>query len=95
MLGGECNCVYLVKLFKVGGNVLLLDEFINDFDVEILWVFENVLLEFLGCVMVIFYDCWFLDCVVMYIMDYRDEGKINFFEGNYVDYESWLKVEYG
>lgn len=91
MLGGECNCVYFVKLFKVGGNVLLLDELINDLDVEIFCVLENVLLEFLGCVMVILYDCWFLDCVVIYIMDYCDEGNINFFEGNYLDYESWLK----
>ncbi|MEW9798776.1 energy-dependent translational throttle protein EttA [Alteromonas sp. CYL-A6] len=93
--GGERNRVHLAKLLKAGGNVLLLDEPTNDLDVETLRALENALLEFPGCAMVISHDRWFLDRVATHIMDYRDEGKINFFEGNYSDYESWLKSEYG
>ena len=93
--GGERNRVHLAKLLKAGGNVLLLDESTNDLDVETLRALENALLEFPGCAMVISHDRWFLDRVATHIMDYRDEGKINFFEGNYADYESWLKAEYG
>ena len=93
--GGERNRVHLAKLLKAGGNVLLLDEPTNDLDVETLRALENALLEFPGCAMVISHDRWFLDRVATHIMDYRDEGKINFFEGNYSDYESWLKQEFG
>ena len=93
--GGERNRVHLAKLLKAGGNVLLLDEPTNDLDVETLRALENALLEFPGCAMVISHDRWFLDRVATHIMDYRAEGKINFFEGNYADYESWLKAEYG
>jgi len=75
--------------------VLLLDEPTNDLDVETLRALENALLEFPGCAMVISHDRWFLDRVATHIMDYRDEGNINFFEGNYSDYESWLKQEFG
>lgn len=93
--GGERNRVHLAKLLKAGGNVLLLDEPTNDLDVETLRALENALLEFPGCAMVISHDRWFLDRVATHIMDYRDEGNINFFEGNYSDYESWLKQEFG
>jgi len=93
--GGERNRVHLAKLLKAGGNVLLLDEPTNDLDVETLRALENALLEFPGCAMVISHDRWFLDRVATHIMDYRDEGKINFFEGNYSDYETWLKAEFG
>jgi len=93
--GGERNRVHLAKLLKAGGNVLLLDEPTNDLDVETLRALENALLEFPGCAMVISHDRWFLDRVATHIMDYRDEGKINFFEGNYSDYENWLKQEFG
>lgn len=93
--GGECGCLYLVKLLQVGGNMLLFDELINDLDIEILCVLENVLLEFLGCVMVILYDCWFFDCIVMYILDYQDEGKVEFFEGNFTEYEEYKKCMLG
>ena len=93
--GGERNRVHLAKLLKAGGNVLLLDEPTNDLDVETLRALENALLEFPGCAMVISHARWFLDRVATHIMDYRDEGKINFFEGNSADYESWLKAEYG
>jgi ATP-binding cassette ChvD family protein len=93
--GGERNRVHLAKLLKAGGNVLLLDEPTNDLDVETLRALENAILEFPGCVMVISHDRWFLDRVATHIMDYRDEGKINFYEGNYNEYETWLKDTYG
>ncbi len=93
--GGERNRVHLAKLLKAGGNVLLLDEPTNDLDVETLRALENALLEFPGCAMVISHDRWFLDRVATHIMDYRDEGKINFYEGNYTDYSAWLKETYG
>lgn len=93
--GGERNRVHLAKLLKAGGNVLLLDEPTNDLDVETLRALENALLEFPGCAMVISHDRWFLDRIATHILDYRDEGKIEFFEGNYSDYEAWLKKTYG
>ncbi len=93
--GGERNRVHLAKLLKSGGNTLLLDEPTNDLDVETLRALENAILEFPGCVMVISHDRWFLDRVATHILDYRDEGKINFYEGNYTDYAAWLKAEYG
>jgi len=93
--GGERNRVHLAKLLKAGGNVLLLDEPTNDLDVETLRALENAILEFPGCAMVISHDRWFLDRVATHIMDYRDEGNINFFEGNYTDYSAWLKETYG
>ncbi|WP_026376973.1 energy-dependent translational throttle protein EttA [Aestuariibacter salexigens] len=93
--GGERNRVHLAKLLQAGGNVLLLDEPTNDLDVETLRALENALLEFPGCAMVISHDRWFLDRVATHIMDYRDEGKINFYEGNYTDYEAWLKANFG
>jgi sulfate-transporting ATPase len=93
--GGERNRVHLAKLLKAGGNTLLLDEPTNDLDVETLRALENAILEFPGCVLVISHDRWFLDRVATHIMDYRDEGKINFFEGNYNEYESWIKENYG
>ncbi|MGS2720900.1 energy-dependent translational throttle protein EttA [Paraglaciecola aestuariivivens] len=93
--GGERNRVHLAKLLKAGGNVLLLDEPTNDLDVETLRALENALLEFPGCAMVISHDRWFLDRIATHIMDYRDEGKINFFDGNYTEYAAWLKATYG
>lgn len=93
--GGERNRVHLAKLLKAGGNVLLLDEPTNDLDVETLRALENALLEFPGCAMVISHDRWFLDRIATHIMDYRDEGKINFYEGNYTEYAAWLKATYG
>ncbi|MFC4701833.1 energy-dependent translational throttle protein EttA [Glaciecola siphonariae] len=93
--GGERNRLHLAKLLKAGGNTLLLDEPTNDLDVETLRALENAILEFPGCVMVISHDRWFLDRVATHIMDYRDEGKINFYEGNYTEYAAWLKDTYG
>jgi energy-dependent translational throttle protein EttA len=93
--GGERNRVHLAKLVKVGGNLLLLDEPTNDLDVETLRALEEALLEFPGCAMVISHDRWFLDRIATHIIDYRDEGQVNFFEGNFSDYELWLKKTYG
>jgi sulfate-transporting ATPase len=93
--GGERNRVHLAKLLKSGGNTLLLDEPTNDLDVETLRALENAILEFPGCVLVISHDRWFLDRVATHILDYRDEGKVNFYEGNYTDYSTWLKETYG
>lgn len=93
--GGERNRVHLAALLKAGGNMLLLDEPTNDLDVETLRALENALLDFPGCAMVISHDRWFLDRIATHILDYRDEGKVNFFEGNYSDYETWLKATYG
>ncbi|EGR4125995.1 energy-dependent translational throttle protein EttA [Vibrio cholerae] len=93
--GGERNRVYLAKLLKAGGNVLLLDEPTNDLDVETLRALEEALLEFPGCAMVISHDRWFLDRIATHILDYRDEGKVNFYEGNYTEYMEWLKQTLG
>ena len=93
--GGERNRVHLAKLVQTGGNVLLLDEPTNDLDIETLRALEEALLEFPGCAMVISHDRWFLDRIATHILDYRDEGKINFYEGNFTDYEAWMKKTYG
>ncbi|GLR76739.1 energy-dependent translational throttle protein EttA [Aliivibrio sifiae] len=93
--GGERNRVHLAKLLKTGGNVLLLDEPTNDLDVETLRALEEALLEFPGCAMVISHDRWFLDRIATHILDYRDEGQVNFFEGNYTEYSDWLKKTLG
>ncbi|MBD1388795.1 energy-dependent translational throttle protein EttA [Neiella sp. HB171785] len=93
--GGERNRVHLAKLLKAGGNLLLLDEPTNDLDVETLRALEEALLEFPGCAMVISHDRWFLDRVATHILDYRDEGQVNFYEGNYTDYEAWLSDTLG
>lgn len=93
--GGERNRVHLAKLLKAGGNLLLLDEPTNDLDVETLRALENALLEFPGAAMVISHDRWFLDRIATHILDYRDEGKVNFYEGNYTDYEAYMKETLG
>lgn len=93
--GGERNRVHLAKLLKSGGNVLLLDEPTNDLDVETLRALEEALLEFPGCTLVISHDRWFLDRIATHILDYRDEGQVNFFEGNYEEYTTWLKQTQG
>ncbi len=93
--GGERNRVHLAKLLKTGGNVLLLDEPTNDLDVETLRALEEALLEFPGCAMVISHDRWFLDRIATHILDYRDEGQVNFYEGNYTEYTEWLKQTLG
>ncbi|MDA7746141.1 energy-dependent translational throttle protein EttA [Psychromonas sp.] len=93
--GGERGRLHLAKLLKSGGNLLLLDEPTNDLDIETLRALEDALLSFAGCAMVISHDRWFLDRIATHIIDYRDEGKVNFYEGNYSDYEAWMKKTYG
>lgn len=93
--GGERGRLQLAKLLQVGGNLLLLDEPTNDLDVETLRALENALLEFPGSAMVISHDRWFLDRIATHILDYGDEGKVRFFEGNYTEYEAWKKKELG
>ena len=93
--GGERNRVHLAKLVKTGGNVLLLDEPTNDLDIETLRALEDAILEFPGCAMVISHDRWFLDRIATHIIDYRDEGQVNFYEGNFTEYEEWLKKTLG
>jgi len=93
--GGERGRLHLAKLLKSGGNLLLLDEPTNDLDIETLRALEDALLGFAGCAMVISHDRWFLDRIATHIIDYRDEGKVNFYEGNYTDYEEWMKKTYG
>jgi len=93
--GGERNRVHLAKLVKTGGNLLLLDEPTNDLDVETLRALEEAILEFPGCAMVISHDRWFLDRIATHILDYRDEGQVSFFEGNFTEYDEWLKKTLG
>lgn len=75
--------------------MLLLDEPTNDTDIETLRALENALLEFPGCAMVISHDRWFLDRIATHILDYRDEGKVEFFEGNFTEYEEYKKRTLG
>lgn len=93
--GGERGRIHLAKLLQVGGNMLLLDEPTNDLDIETLRALENALLEFPGCAMVISHDRWFLDRIATHIIDYQDEGKVQFFEGNFTEYEEWKKRTLG
>lgn len=93
--GGERGRLHLAKLLQVGGNMLLLDEPANDLDIETLRALENALLEFPGCAMVISHDRWFLDRIATHILDYGDEGKVEFFEGNFTEYEDWKKRTLG
>ena len=75
--------------------MLLLDEPTNDLDIETLRALENALLEFPGCAMVISHDRWFLDRIATHILDYQDEGKVEFFEGNFTEYEEYKKTHAG
>jgi len=85
--GGERNRVHLAKLLKTGGNVLLLDEPTNDLDVATLRALEDALLEFAGCAVVISHDRWFLDRIATHIIAFEGNSQVEYFEGNYQDYE--------
>lgn len=85
--GGERNRVHLAKLLSNGGNVLLLDEPTNDLDVETLRALEEAILSFPGCVMVISHDRWFLDRIATHILAFEGDSSVNFFSGNYTEYE--------
>jgi energy-dependent translational throttle protein EttA len=85
--GGERNRVHLAKVLSSGGNVLLLDEPTNDLDVETLRALEEALLGFAGCAMIISHDRWFLDRIATHILAFEGESTVNFFTGNYTEYE--------
>jgi ATP-binding cassette ChvD family protein len=93
--GGERNRVHLAKLLKRGGNLLLLDEPTNDLDVDTLRALEEALLTFVGCVVVVSHDRWFLDRIATHILAFEDEGKAVWSEGSYADYEVDRKKRLG
>jgi len=93
--GGERNRLHMAKLLQSGGNVLLLDEPTNDLDVETLRALEEALLEFPGCAVVISHDRWFLDRVATHIMAFEGDSHVEWFEGNYADYEADRKRRLG
>ena len=93
--GGERNRVHLAKLLKAGGNLLLLDEPTNDLDVETLRALEEALLDFPGCAVVISHDRWFLDRIATHILAFEGESSVEWFEGNYADYEADRKKRLG
>ena len=85
--GGERNRVHMAKLLKSGGNVLLLDEPTNDLDVETLRALEDALVDFAGCAVVISHDRFFLDRICTHILAFEGEAHVEWFEGNFADYE--------
>jgi sulfate-transporting ATPase len=85
--GGERNRLHLAKMLKEGGNVLLLDEPTNDLDVETLRALEEALLDFAGCAVVISHDRWFLDRIATHMLAFEDDGHVEWFEGNFAEYE--------
>ncbi|MEO1494202.1 MAG: energy-dependent translational throttle protein EttA [Pseudomonadota bacterium] len=86
--GGERNRVHMAKLLKSGGNVLLLDEPTNDLDVETLRALEDAIETFAGCAVVISHDRFFLDRLCTHILAFEGEGHVEWFEGNFEDYEA-------
>ncbi len=93
--GGERNRVHLAKLLRSGGNVLLLDEPTNDLDVETLRALEEALLDFPGCAVVISHDRWFLDRIATHMLAFEGDSHVEWFEGNYADYEADRKRRLG
>lgn len=93
--GGERNRVHLAKLLRRGGNVLLLDEPTNDLDVDTLRALEEALLEFAGCAVVISHDRWFLDRIATHILAFEGESHVEWFMGNYQEYEADRKRRLG
>jgi ATPase subunit of ABC transporter with duplicated ATPase domains len=85
--GGERNRVHLARTLQSGGNLLLLDEPTNDLDVDTLRALEEALLGFSGCVVVISHDRWFLDRIATHILAFEGDSQVEWFEGNYEDYE--------
>ena len=93
--GGERNRVHLAKMLKSGSNVILLDEPTNDLDVDTLRALELALLEFAGCAMVISHDRWFLDRIATHILAFEGDSHVEWFEGNFGDYEEDKKRRLG
>ncbi len=93
--GGERNRVHLAKMLKSGANVLLLDEPTNDLDVDTLRALEDALVEFAGCVVVISHDRWFLDRIATHILAFEGDSHVEWFQGNFQDYEADKKARLG
>jgi ATP-binding cassette ChvD family protein len=93
--GGERNRVQLAKILQVGANVLLLDEPTNDLDVNTMRALEEALLEFGGCAVVISHDRWFLDRICTHIMAFEGDSHVEFFGGNFSEYELDKKKRLG
>ena len=93
--GGERNRVHLARLLRSGGNVLLLDEPSNDLDVDTLRALEEALLGFAGCVVVISHDRWFLDRIATHMLAFEGDSHVEWFEGNFEDYEVDRKKRLG
>ena len=93
--GGERNRVHLAKMLKSGSNLLLLDEPTNDLDVETLRALEEGLEEFAGCAVIISHDRWFLDRIATHILAFEGDSHVEWFEGNYADYEEDRKRRLG
>jgi ATP-binding cassette ChvD family protein len=86
--GGERNRVHLAKMLKSGANLLLLDEPTNDLDVDTLRALEEALEDFAGCAVIISHDRWFLDRIATHILAFEGESHVEWFEGNFQDYEA-------
>jgi len=93
--GGERNRVHMARLLRSGGNVLLLDEPTNDLDVETLRALEDALVDFAGCAMVISHDRFFLDRICTHILAFEGEARVEWFEGNFEEYEADRKRRLG
>jgi len=93
--GGERNRVHLAKLLRRGSNVLLLDEPTNDLDVDTLRALEEAILNFVGCVIVITHDRWFLDRIATHVLAFEGDGYVHWCEGNFQAYEKQRKERLG
>jgi ATPase subunit of ABC transporter with duplicated ATPase domains len=93
--GGERNRVHMARLLRSGGNVLLLDEPTNDLDVETLRALEDALTDFAGCAVVISHDRFFLDRICTHILAFEGDAHVEWFEGNFEDYEEDKKRRLG
>ena len=93
--GGERNRVHLAKMLKSGANVLLLDEPTNDLDVDTLRALEEALEDFAGCAVIISHDRWFLDRIATHMLAFEGESHVEWFEGNFADYEEDKKRRLG
>ncbi|HEY3621198.1 MAG TPA: energy-dependent translational throttle protein EttA, partial [Roseiarcus sp.] len=93
--GGERNRVHLAKMLKSGANLLLLDEPTNDLDVDTLRALEEALLDFAGCAVIISHDRFFLDRIATHMLAFEDDSHVEWFEGNFADYEEDKKRRLG